>query len=90
MNKLFWKYLKFYVEAEGITSLYINGSPREVVKTCSRNKIISPEEANLLLQALADRNLTSHTYVEKIAHNIALAVPNHYAVMKKIADRLKP
>lgn len=59
--ELAWKVLKDYLEAEG----YTVSSPREAIKKSFQIEII--KNGDLWLEALQDRNLTSHTYDEEDA-----------------------
>ena len=59
--ELGWKLLKDYQEAEGFT---IN-SPRDSIKQAFQAKLIS--QGHAWIDALDDRNLTTHTYNEKTA-----------------------
>ena len=68
--ELAWKVLKDYLEEEGFTPV----SPRETIKLAFQSGLIV--DGHLWMEALKDRNLTVHTYEEKIA----------IAVEKKIRD----
>ncbi len=59
--ELGWKLLKDYQEAEGYT---IN-SPRDAIKQAFQAKLIN--QGHAWIDALDDRNLTTHTYNEKTA-----------------------
>ena len=59
--ELGWKLLKDYQEAEGFT---IN-SPRDAIKQAFQAKLVS--QGHAWIDALDDRNLTTHTYNEKTA-----------------------
>lgn len=59
--ELAWKVLKDYLEAEGFTIT----SPRDAIKQAFQSGLL--EDGHVWLQALQDRNLTVHTYEEKIA-----------------------
>ena len=68
--ELAWKVLKDYLGEEGFSP----ASPRETIKLAFQSGLIV--DGHLWMEALKDRNLTVHTYEEKIA----------IAVEKKIRD----
>lgn len=68
--ELAWKVLKDYLEEEGFNV----ASPRQAVKQAFQAGLI--RDGHIWMEALQDRNLTVHTYEEKIA----------IAVEKKIRD----
>lgn len=72
--ELAWKVLKDYLEEEGFRVI----SPRDAVKQAFQAGLIV--DGHTWLEALKDRNLTVHTYEEKIA----------IAVEKKIRDAYFP
>jgi nucleotidyltransferase substrate binding protein (TIGR01987 family) len=59
--ELSWKVLKDYLEEEGFTI----SSPRDAIKQAFQAGFI--ENGHVWIEALKDRNLTVHTYEEKIA-----------------------
>lgn len=59
--ELSWKVLKDYLEEEGFTI----SSPRDAIKQAFQINIIN--DGHVWIEALKDRNLTVHTYEEKIA-----------------------
>ncbi|MBM9612712.1 nucleotidyltransferase substrate binding protein [Desulfobulbus rhabdoformis] len=72
--ELAWKVLKDYLQEEGFRVV----SPRETIKQAFQIGLIS--DGRVWLEALQDRNLTVHTYEEKIA----------LAVEEKIRDGYYP
>jgi nucleotidyltransferase substrate binding protein (TIGR01987 family) len=80
-TEAFWKYLKAYLLTEH--NLPAN-SPREVIRTGLNAKLYREEISKELLQMLDDRNLTSHTYVEKLAESIARRIPDYSKNMKEV------
>src|SRR5665647_1881543 len=72
--ELAWKVLKDYLEEEGFTVV----SPRDTLKQAFQAGLL--ENGHIWIEALKDRNLTVHTYEEKIA----------IAVEKKIRDAYFP
>lgn len=59
--ELAWKVMKDYLEAEEIRVK----SPREAIKQFYQIEMI--EDGHIWMDALADRNMTVHTYDEKLA-----------------------
>ena len=80
-TEAFWKYLKAYLSIEH--NLPAN-SPREVIRTGLKVNLYDEATSNELLQMLDDRNLTSHTYVEKLAESIARRIPDYSKNMKEV------
>ncbi|MCX6358295.1 MAG: HI0074 family nucleotidyltransferase substrate-binding subunit [Armatimonadetes bacterium] len=73
-----WKALKVYLaDMEGVAA----ASPNQCFREALRVDLVSPEEAERLLDLSRDRNLTSHTYVEAIAEQIARRLPDHAALL---------
>ncbi|MBU4327357.1 MAG: nucleotidyltransferase substrate binding protein [Proteobacteria bacterium] len=72
--ELAWKVLKDYLEEEGFTV----ASPRDTIKQAFQAGLL--ENGHVWIEALKDRNLTVHTYEEKIA----------LAVEQKIRDAYFP
>lgn len=74
-----WKVLKDFLEEEGFTVK----SPRDAIKTAFQYGFI--ENADIWLEALKDRNLTTHTYDEataqKVENNIKL---RYYPILKSL------
>ena len=84
-TEAFWKYLKAYLSIEHNLSA---NSPREVIRAGLKAKLYSEEISKELLQMLDDRNLTSHTYVEKLAESIAARIPSYSTVMQNVMNQL--
>lgn len=75
--ELSWKVLKDFLEAEGISVM----SPRGTIKQAFKMELIS--DGTLWLEALNDRNLTSHTYDEATAEEAVMHIQNRYTPMLK-------
>jgi nucleotidyltransferase substrate binding protein (TIGR01987 family) len=71
--ELSWNLMKDYLEEEGYSELF---SPRAVIKKAFEIGLIS--EGRTWLNLLEDRNLTSHTYDEQTASDVALLIRNQY------------
>ena len=70
--ELAWKVLKDYLEAEGFTV----ESPRDAIKQAFQAGLL--EDGHVWMEALKDRNLTVHTYEEKIALAVEEKIRNSY------------
>ncbi len=74
--EVIWKALKLYLERQG----YDCGGPRPTLKKAfAENLIETPEEADLWLRMIDDRNLTSHAYDEALAKSIYHNIVHDYA-----------
>lgn len=81
--ELAWKVLKDYLEAEG----YQVKSPRETVKQVFQIGLI--DNGHVWIDALADRNLTTHTYDEELAKKMTQDIIGTYLPeLKKTYDKL--
>jgi len=71
-----WKTLKLYLERQGDEC----GGPRPTLKKAfAEGLIATPDEADVWLQMLEDRNLTSHAYDRALAARIYGNVVKDYA-----------
>ena len=81
--ELSWKLLKDYLEAME----YEVKSPRETIKQSFQHGII--ENGHVWIDALSDRNLTTHTYDEELAVKMVEDIKNVYLPeMKKLYNKL--
>jgi nucleotidyltransferase substrate binding protein (TIGR01987 family) len=79
--EIVWRCLQtFLKEHEGIVS----SSPKSCIREAKRNSLLNDDEAELALEMIDDRNLTSHTYHEEIAIMLFDRLPQYYDLMKKI------
>ncbi len=86
--ELAWKTIKDYLEAGG----FIVKSPREAIKQAFQIELITNGET--WLEALDDRNLTTHIYDEQIAEKIVSKIKSSYFPMlkelySKFSDEIK-
>ena len=70
--ELAWKVLKDYLESEG----YMVKSQRETVKQAFQIGLI--DNGHIWIDALSNRNLTTHTYDEKLATKMTSEILNAY------------
>ena len=75
--ELFWKLLKVILEDKGIDVQY----PKDVLKEAYKGHLIDDEI--IWLSMLKDRNMTSHTYDEKLANEIYQRISNYIPIFKK-------
>ncbi|MBZ9637330.1 nucleotidyltransferase substrate binding protein [Clostridium sp. FP1] len=81
--ELAWKVLKDYLEAEG----YVVKSPRETIKQAFQIGLI--DNGHVWIDALANRNLTTHTYDEALADKMTKEIVElYFPELKKMYDRL--
>ena len=72
-----WKLLKDYQEAEGFTF----ASPRQAIKQAFQSGLVT--EGHDWVNALEDRNLTTHTYNEQTASLVEQKIRNAYFPLLK-------
>jgi nucleotidyltransferase substrate binding protein (TIGR01987 family) len=71
-----WKTLKLFLERQG----HECGGPRPTLKKAfAEGLIATPEEADVWLQMVEDRNLTSHAYDQALAERIYRNIARDYA-----------
>src|ERR1035437_383073 len=85
--ELVWKALKLYLERQG----HECGGPRPTLKKAFADGLIAtPEEADVWLQMLEDRNLTSHAYDETLATRTYQHVVRDYSrLLGAMAGRIQ-
>jgi nucleotidyltransferase substrate binding protein (TIGR01987 family) len=81
------KTLKLYLERQG----HECGGPRPTLKKVFAEGLVStPDEADIWMQMLEDRNLTVHTYREDLAEDIYARIVRSYAILlERMATRLQ-
>ncbi|MCC8467303.1 MAG: HI0074 family nucleotidyltransferase substrate-binding subunit [Rickettsia endosymbiont of Eriopis connexa] len=80
--ELAWKFLKEYFSQAGIVLNY----PKEVIQKAFAVHIIHDED--LWIHMLLDRNMTSHTYDEKLANEIYSRIRNYVPELKKLLEAI--
>ena len=84
-HELAWKTLKNFLEAQGTLNLY--GS-RDTTREAFRNGLIENGEA--WMDMVDKHNLTSHTYDEEIAAQVAMTIRNvYFAEFERLLIRLQ-
>jgi nucleotidyltransferase substrate binding protein (TIGR01987 family) len=82
--ELSWKTLQKFLEDQGHSS----GTAREAIKVAYQRGVTSDEET--WLEILNDRNLTVHTYNEKLAADMVERIKDRYVVVfSRLYDRLR-
>ena len=82
--ELSWKTMKDYLESQGFSVK----TPRDTIKQAFQIDLIG--EGQTWLQALEDRNLTTHTYDEETALHIERLIKEAYfPVLKDFYEKLK-
>ncbi len=74
--ELFWKLLKAILKEKGVDVHY----PKDVLKEAYRGHLIDHED--VWVSMLHDRNLTSHTYDEKLADEIYERIRGYIPVFR--------
>lgn len=85
--ELAWKVLKDYLESEG----YMVKSPRETVKQAFQIGLI--DNGHIWIDALSNRNLTTHTYDEELAEKMTKEIlmaylPELDSIYKKLSKEI--
>lgn len=85
--ELIWKALKLYLERQG----HECGGPRPTLKKAfAEGLITAPDETDIWLKMLEDRNLTSHAYDEALANSIYQHIVKDYApLLGAMADKVQ-
>ncbi|MBK7094031.1 MAG: nucleotidyltransferase substrate binding protein [Saprospiraceae bacterium] len=83
--ELGWKVMKDYLEEKGIAEIHF---PRDIIKKSFEVQLI--ENGASWLEALKNRNLTSHTYDEVMADKVINDIKTRYfIVLKDLYTKLK-
>jgi len=75
--ELAWKLMKDYLEEEG----FVVNSPKEAIKQAFQSDII--KDGHTWIDALNDRNLTTHTYEEEAAIEVTENIEENYFPLLK-------
>ena len=68
-----WKSAQALLAREGIEA----NSPRAAVRRCRQVGLLSDTQAESAMRAIADRNLTSHTYKRALAEEVYTRLSSH-------------
>ena len=81
-----WKAAQRHLDIrEGLSA----GSPKAAVRMCREVGLLDDEQATQALEMMDDRNLTVHTYNERVAQQIYANLPRHAALLGQWLDRMK-
>jgi len=81
--ELSWKLMKDYLEVLGFSVK----SPRETIKQAYQSGLI--DDGHIWIDALTDRNLTVHTYDEKLAKKMTEDIVQiYFPELKKLYEKL--
>ena len=83
----FWKFLKFYMQEQLGLTVEVD-SPRAILRKALNVQVIMRQEFEQLVEGVADRNLTSHSYKEEVANMLAFHLPIYYEMMHGIVSRM--
>ncbi|MFN8599642.1 MAG: nucleotidyltransferase substrate binding protein [Candidatus Binatia bacterium] len=75
---------RFLSEVEGIDV----GSPNAAIRASLRVDLLDEQQARDALVMVQDRNLTVHTYDERLANDIAGRIPAHARVLRSWVDAM--
>lgn len=80
--ELAWKFLKDYFFEQGIELNY----PKEVLQEAFNVNLINNEI--IWIQMLKDRNMTSHTYDEKLADEIYIKIKSYVPELRNLLNKI--
>lgn len=83
----FWKFLKIYMQNQFDLVVKID-SPRSILREALNAQVITNKEFDELIEAVADRNMTSHSYKEEVANILAFHLSTYYQMMFEITHRI--
>jgi len=82
-----WKTAQLYLrEVHGVDV----GSPKATARASLQTHILDESETRAALLMVDDRNLTVHTYDERVARQIASRLGDHAVLMRSWLDRMEP
>lgn len=84
----FWKFLKIYMQ-DYLKMAIESVAPRAIIKEALTANLLSREEFEKLMDAITNRNETSHAYNESIAQGVLDELPELYDLMHSIIIRIK-
>ena len=80
--ELAWKFLKDYFSERDIELYY----PKEILQEAFSVNLIENEQ--IWIRMLRDRNMTSHTYDEKLADEIYKRIQDYVPELRKLSNRI--
>ncbi len=84
--EIFWKLVKTAMkELEGVEC----NSPKSCMRELFKNRYITEEELRKLFQMVDDRNLTVHTYHEKLAEELFERLESYAGLMNMVKRKIR-
>lgn len=84
-QELSWKTLKDYLENEGVQ---VKPNPKDTIRNAFQNELITDAEA--WMKSIKNRNRTTHTYDEKILHEVLNYISNEFSpIVEQLYFQLK-
>lgn len=81
-----WKAAQRYLDIrEGLNA----GSPKAAIRMCREVGLLDDEQAARALEMMDDRNLTVHTYNERVAQHIYANLPRYAALLGQWLEHMK-
>ena len=84
--ELFWKTLKDYLETEQSISI---ASPKKAIHTCHNAGFLNDKEAELLLEMVDNRNVSTHDYGRDTATAFSTRIPSYHKLMSDVLKKIK-
>ncbi len=81
-----WKYVKeFLLAVHGVD----RASPKDVIRSCLPQGILTVEEVSEVLDMIDDRNRAAHAYKESFADNICQKMSRYHSLLQKMLEQSK-
>ena len=85
-SELAWKVLKLYIEGAGGAEIVM---PKDAYRGAQQRQLLAPEETEMALQMVSDRNRLAHDYSEKFAQALYGRIKSDYSLLlRNIFDRM--
>jgi nucleotidyltransferase substrate binding protein (TIGR01987 family) len=81
-----WKFIKEYLVFSYKISIPVS-TPKAVFQEAFRVNFVDQQELEICFAIIDARNVTSHTYNERLAEEIAEKLPEYYELMQDLIDR---
>jgi len=81
-----WKTAQLYLRTHDGLDL---ASPKAVTRACFQTELLDEKETSLAILMLDDRNLTTHTYNEKLAESIYKKLNGYCKLLTKWIDAIE-
>ena len=84
--ELLWKVLKLYLKEQESIECF---SPKSCMREIQPFLEISAEEMEICLNMASDRNVSVHTYSEKMANGLYKKLPTYLKLSEKLLQQIK-